>query len=166
MATRMNSYQSNSTYRNFEETIMQNFRGFTATEMYDVLQLANLKHSLTKVLPFQHTQETLSRLINTMRNTQRGLECTIMNPFLQILLVFLGVHWTHVLVRDLFGISQRFLTRLLRWKKWLVMLTIKPLILNRFLTTFIRFLTPYASLGGLLYCEIIPQATMRPKSFM
>jgi hypothetical protein len=77
--------------------------GFVSTNTEHLLlgiQIGNLKHSLAKVVTSQHTQESLNSVIDTLGNTLLGLEATVRNPFLELLLVFLGVLWTHVRIAD------------------------------------------------------------------
>lgn len=64
------------------------------------LQLANLQHGLSKVLPCQHTNQSFSSIFHSLSNTHLDLELALVNPLLHVLLVLDEVFGTHTRVHN------------------------------------------------------------------
>lgn len=64
------------------------------------LSIGNLHDSFAKVLSSEQTDKTLRSLVESVRNMQLGLESSLVQPLLQVLLMGGVVLGSHVLVAD------------------------------------------------------------------
>jgi hypothetical protein len=64
------------------------------------INLFELEDSLAKVLALEHTDETLSSVVNTLGNVKLGLDTAVGEPLLEILLVILVVGRAEIGVRN------------------------------------------------------------------
>ena len=66
------------------------------SHMSGYLQFGHFEYSLSKVLAVEKTKQTLDRVVNACSDTHTRLVCSLVNPFLNILLMISCVFWAHV----------------------------------------------------------------------
>ncbi len=72
----------------------------TSDPTHLVLQTRNLQHRLPEILPLQHAQKPVNRMINPLGHALFHLETAVRDPLGHVLLVVGGIFGTHVWIGD------------------------------------------------------------------
>ena len=67
---------------------------------YKCKHLLNLQHSLAKVLALEHSNKSIGGAVNSLGDGELGLDATVRQPLLQVLLVLLGISRAKLGVAD------------------------------------------------------------------